>query len=87
MKCLIANDEVSQLLCLQMIFQGLDFKVKTAVNGYEAFEMTAKQFFTSENQAKNDISMYYDAIILDLNMPISDGYESCKNILNLYKDN
>jgi hypothetical protein len=25
--------------------------------------------------------------MLDLNMPISDGYESCKNILNLYKKN
>jgi CheY-like chemotaxis protein len=29
----------------------------------------------------------YDLIILDLNMPISDGYEACSKILKLYEDN
>ena len=87
MKCLIANDEESQLLCLQMIFQSLDFKVKTSVNGYEAFELTNKQFSASGNQASNEFFQYYDLVVLDLTMPISDGYEACKNILNLYKDN
>ena len=29
----------------------------------------------------------FDLIVLDLNMPISDGYEACKNIVNLYADN
>lgn len=26
-------------------------------------------------------------MVLDLNMDISDGYETCKNIVNLYKSN
>lgn len=29
----------------------------------------------------------FDLIVLDLNMPISNGYEACKNIVNLYADN
>jgi len=28
----------------------------------------------------------YDIIILDLNMPITDGYEACKKINDLYDD-
>ena len=28
---------------------------------------------------------HFDAIILDLNMPIMDGYEACNQILQLYK--
>ena len=29
----------------------------------------------------------FDLVILDLTMPISDGYETCKNIINLYAVN
>ena len=28
---------------------------------------------------------HFDAIIMDLNMPIMDGHEACKQILALYK--
>lgn len=28
----------------------------------------------------------FDLIILDLNMPVSDGYEACKSILQLFSD-
>lgn len=87
MKCLIANDEGSQLLCMTMICQSLDFKVLTAVNGYEAFQIIKRQFSGPENHEQKDITQYFDLVVLDLTMPISDGYEACKNILNLYRDN
>ena len=29
----------------------------------------------------------FDVIILDLNMPITDGYEACKKINQMYDDN
>ena len=29
---------------------------------------------------------HFDAIIMDLNMPIMDGWEACKRILQIYKD-
>ena len=30
--------------------------------------------------------MKYDMIILDLNMPVMDGFTACKSILGLFKD-
>ena len=29
---------------------------------------------------------YYDLVVLDLGMPISDGYEACMNILKVYDE-
>lgn len=29
----------------------------------------------------------FDLVILDLNMPISDGYEACKKINQMYDEN
>ena len=42
----------------------------TAINGHEAFEILCNQDF--------------DLVVLDLQMPISDGYETCKNIKKRY---
>lgn len=33
---------------------------------------------------KRGQSFLFDLIVLDLNMPISNGYEACKNILMKY---
>ena len=49
--------------------------VTTAINGHQAFEILSKQ--TEDN--------FFDLVILDLNMPISDGYETCKNIIKFFK--
>ena len=54
----------------------MDFKVSTARNGQEAFEKV-KQTMDSSKQM-------FDLVILDLNMPIADGYEACTNILQLF---
>ena len=37
-------------------------------------------------EKNNGIALLFDLIVLDLNMPISDGYETCKNILQKYDD-
>lgn len=29
---------------------------------------------------------HFDMIIMDLNMPIMDGYEACKQIIQIYKE-
>jgi DNA-binding response OmpR family regulator len=54
-----------QLHCLEAVFKKNNFEVTTAINGHEAFE-----HFKRPNQI-------YDLIVLDLNMPISDGFETC----------
>ena len=47
--------------------------VNKAHNGQEAVEIA--------------MADYYDIIIMDLNMPIMDGYDACKKIKKFYEDN
>jgi len=48
--------------------------VVEAINGLEALELVTQQ------QKK------FDFIILDLNMPIMDGFDACKQIIDFYSD-
>ena len=52
-----------------------------------------KEFYEYNHQLENgedadviEEPMHFDAIILDLNMPIMDGFEACKQILQIYKE-
>ena len=58
------------------MFKGKQFTVTPAVNGHEAFTFVQKSL-----QSNKD---YFDLIVLDLQMPISNGYETCRKILTLY---
>ena len=73
-KCLIANDEPMQLYVINSMFQRHDISTNVAQNGFEAYNMVLKSM-----QDKNN--SLFDLIVLDLNMPISNGFETCKNIL------
>ena len=48
------------------------------------------EFYNYNNELKQktitDKPIHYDAIIMDLNMPIMDGHEACKQIQLIYKD-
>ena len=61
------------------MFQRHDISTNVAQNGFEAYNMVLKSM-----QDKNN--SLFDLIVLDLNMPISNGYETCKNILQKYDD-
>lgn len=69
------------LQLLNLCFTVNDFEVVEAQNGYEAFEEVEKSFFEDEKGIHSNL---FDLIVLDLNMPISDGFEACKNIMKLY---
>ena len=49
-------------------------EVTQAINGLEALEHVTQQ------------KERYDFIILDLSMPIMDGYEACRQILDYYSE-
>jgi CheY-like chemotaxis protein len=85
-KVLLANDEQMQLYILNMLFYKNDFEVTTAINGHEAYEYVVNSLKQYKNSNFCEAHLF-DVIVLDLNMPISDGYESCKNIQNLYLKN
>ena len=64
-----------------------NFDVVVAQNGHEAFEeiQNTLRKFQDPNCTESERQLF-DLVVLDLNMPISDGYETCKNIVNLYND-
>lgn len=74
LRVLIANDEEIQLEILKYMFEKVGMEVTTAINGHQAFEIFSKY---AEDHP-------FDLVILDLNMPISDGYETCQNIVKFY---
>ena len=76
LRCLIANDELIQLDILKYMFEKSEMQVTTAINGHQAFEIL--------NKSKEEDAEKFDLVVLDLNMPISDGYETCRNINKLF---
>ena len=66
-----------QLTILEALFERAKFEVVTATNGQEAYEEVLKTTSRDERQ--------FDLVVLDLCMPITDGYEACKLILTHYK--
>lgn len=80
-----------QLYILKMLFIRYDFDVVTAINGYEAYNYVVKSVCdyneATQNRDPNSNSYLFDLILLDLNMPISDGFETCNKIHKLYTKN
>lgn len=64
-RVLIANDEPFLLFGYENVLVD-HFEVETAQNGYQALQMVS-----------SSPPDYYDAVILDINMPIMDGFEAC----------
>jgi len=73
------------------------FRVETSQNGYEAYQAAMNAFkyqeknFNSivskwDNISFRNQSLMFDVVILDLNMPIMDGYDACKKIRALYNN-
>ena len=73
-KCLVANDCEFQLLQICQILKIAKVEVTQAINGLEALELVT--------QSKEK----FDFIVLDLNMPIMDGFDACKQIVDHYSD-
>ena len=69
------NDESFQLMALKMSLDQCQIEYKEAINGLEALQQVQK---------KNSKSLEFDFILLDLNMPIMNGFEACKQIKQFY---
>jgi response regulator RpfG family c-di-GMP phosphodiesterase len=65
-RILVVDDEENNLELMEALLEPLSFKVTTAMNGEEALE-----------QASNDPP---DLIILDVMMPVMDGFEACRKL-------
>jgi signal transduction histidine kinase len=69
LRVLCVDDEKLNLLVVKKILSKWGIEADEAVNGQEAVEMCS--------------SKAYDVILMDINMPVMDGYEASKIIKNL----
>ncbi|HOP50781.1 MAG TPA: response regulator [Ignavibacteriales bacterium] len=74
---LIAEDDLSSRIILQQLLSPYG-EVHIAINGQEAIDL-----FKMSLDSKN----YYDAIFLDIMMPVMNGKEALKEIRDLEKKN
>ncbi|MBE6046790.1 MAG: response regulator [Clostridiales bacterium] len=72
MRALLVEDNMVNMEIAQMLLAQAGFLIETAENGEIALEMTA----ASEHG-------YYDVILMDIQMPVMDGYMATKAIRNL----
>ena len=83
-------------MILQKLFQkndslNMDIETLTALNGDLAVRKIQENMsdfynFHEEKLQMDQEPIHFDAVIMDLNMPILDGYEACKQIIQIYKD-
>lgn len=73
-RALAANDCEAQLKMIEQILGLFKIEVTTAINGHEATQMVLEKM-------DEDPLLMFDFIILDLDMPISNGFDACKNII------
>jgi len=59
--------------------------IDTASNGQIAFESVMRNEKLDEAVTHLNSHHFYDAIFLDLDMPILNGYDACISIKNHYK--
>lgn len=69
---LVAEDNSMNILLMKKLFSSWNVKADFAVNGLEAFEMAKEKF--------------YDIVLMDIHMPVMDGYESAREILSFYEN-
>ena len=66
-----------------MVFKLCEFQVETEINGFDAFQNVIKETDKVDQMTSQTV---YDLVVLDLNMPIMDGFDSCVSIRQLFED-
>lgn len=75
LNCLVANDDCFQLMMLKFNLNQAQINViQQASNGFEVYQFLQK----------NINLLRLDFILLDIQMPIMDGFETCRKICELY---
>ena len=74
LRALIVNDNPIQVMQIDYMLKDLGIVTQTAQNGFEAIEMT------------KSAKPCFDFILMDLDMPIMNGWQACTLIKEFYSD-
>jgi CheY-like chemotaxis protein len=69
---LVAEDNAMNVMLMKKLLASWNVKADFALNGLEAYEMAKVNF--------------YNIILMDIHMPVMDGYESSGNIISFYEN-
>jgi len=72
LKVLVAEDNAMNVLLMKKLFQSWGVTADFVINGSEAVEKAKERLF--------------DVILMDIHMPVMDGYEASRHILRFYQD-
>ena len=79
-KCLLVNDCEMQLMALSSIYSFLGYEVTKVLNGFKAIQEV--KALSYEEITLNSI---YSVIMMDLNMPVCNGFEACEKINDFFE--
>lgn len=84
-RVLIAHKNHEQIQLISSLFKTYGFAVQTAQNGFQVLQYV-KQSIQSQETRGGKQNRLYNLILLDLDIPLSDGFETCTKIRNLFND-
>jgi CheY-like chemotaxis protein len=87
-KILVVDDSSSILKTLKFVLEKHDFNVSTASNGHEALLRLCgrKEVDLLPSEIHGPFTVEFDAMLLDLQMPILDGIETTKKIREIERE-
>jgi CheY-like chemotaxis protein len=65
-----------------VILEKMDYEVHCAQNGFQALQMIKAIDYSTIK-----MSEIYSFVLMDLHMPVLDGWESCKKITSFFEGN
>lgn len=84
LKILVAEDNSVNRFVIERILVKLGQEVAFAENGQEAVNMYKDNYNTKDDKNINNVKPF-DVVLMDVMMPVMDGYEAAKLIRNLSK--
>lgn len=80
---LIASSNQEKLKSAVDVFRGTGFLVKTAANTVQLIKIV-QQTISNQKAEEGKQNFLFEFVLIDLDMPISNGFDCCKKLRQVY---